>query len=107
MAAAKADRQVRRALVLQARNRDDGAAARFGLTASKKVGNAVARNRTRRRLRALAQEILSKHGQAGFDYVLIGRVYTRRLDWAALKRDLLSALRDVHKLAEGKGERPK
>jgi ribonuclease P protein component len=100
LAAAKADKQVRRGLVLQARTRkqDETSATpiRFGLTASKKTGNAVARNRIRRRLRALAQEVLPQHGQSGYDYVLIGRVHTAPRDWTALKKDLVSALRAIH-----------
>lgn len=97
LAAAQADKQVRRAMVVQARDRSDDGPPRFGLTASKKVGNAVARNRTRRRLRALAKEILPTHGQIGFDYVLIGRVHTRHLPWARLEKDLTSALSALHR----------
>ena len=105
LAAAKGVRQVRRGFVLQARNRQDDAAPRFGLTASKKVGNAVRRNRTRRRLRAAAQEILPQYGKAGFDYVLVGRVHTQGLDWRRLKGELKSALKAVHKLGDKADER--
>ena len=56
LAAAKADKEVRRGLIVQARARDKDEPSptpvRYGLTASKKIGNAVARNRARRRLRA-------------------------------------------------------
>lgn len=101
LAAAKAERAVRRGLVLQARCRDaaEPAAApiRFGLTASKKVGNAVMRNRTRRRLRELARQLLPLHGRPGYDYVLIGRVHTAPRDWRALAGDLKSALKSVHR----------
>ena len=105
LAVAKGDKQVRRGLVLQARQRDvdaqtDTAAdtvIRFGLTATKKIGNAVIRNRTRRRLRALAHEILSAHGQAGYDYVLIGRAATKHQTWDGLRTDLRSALKKLHK----------
>lgn len=106
LATAKGDRQVRRGFVLQARNRQDKAPPRFGLTASKKVGNAVMRNRTRRRLRAAAQEILPQYGHAGFDYVLVGRVHTRGLDWRRLKGELKSALKAIHKLGDRADERP-
>ena len=93
---------MRRGLVLQARThnpdtRINAAAIRFGLTATKKIGNAVIRNRTRRRLRALAHEILSAHGQPGYDYVLIGRVATKHRTWEGLRTDLRSALKKVHK----------
>lgn len=65
---------------------------RFGLTASKRVGNAVARNRARRRLRALAGELLPRGGQPGCDYVLIARVATTTRAYADLRRDLDQAL---------------
>ena len=113
LAVAKGDKQVRCGLVLQARQRDVNAktdldaasdptsdadtAIRFGLTATKKIGNAVIRNRTRRRLRVLAHEILSAHGQPGYDYVLIGRAATKHRTWDSLRTDLLSALKKLHK----------
>ena len=112
LAVAKGDKQVRRGLVLQARQRDVNAktdldaasdptsdadtAIRFGLTATKKIGNAVIRNRTRRRLRVLAHEILSAHGQPGYDYVLIGRAATKHRTWDGLRTDLRSALKKLH-----------
>ena len=65
---------------------------RYGLTVSKKVGNAVKRNRTRRRLRALAEEILPVYAKPAFDYVIIGRRYTDERDFESLKLDLKSAL---------------
>lgn len=99
LAVAKGDKQVRRGLVLQARARQpdtNDAAIRFGLTATKKIGNAVIRNRTRRRLRVLAREILSAHGQPGYDYVLIGRAATKHRTWDSLRTDLRSALTQLH-----------
>jgi len=66
---------------------------RFGLTASKKVGNAVARNRARRRLRALAQEVLPTKALPRHDYVLIARGETVVRPYADLKRDLVQALK--------------
>ena len=100
LAAAKAEKQVRRGLVLQARQRDPVEASptpiRFGLTATKKTGNAVMRNRIRRRLRALALEVLPQCGQSGYDYVLIGRVHTAPRPWDRLKKDLVSALKAIH-----------
>ena len=64
------------------------------------------RNRTRRRLRVLAHEILSAHGQPGYDYVLIGRAATKHRTWEGLRTDLRSALKKVHK-AEPKTESEK
>ena len=71
---------------------------------NQKIGNAVIRNRTRRRLRALAHEILSAHGQPGYDYVLIGRAATKHRTWEGLRTDLRSALKKVHKAEPKKAE---
>ncbi|MCU0882109.1 MAG: ribonuclease P protein component [Hyphomonadaceae bacterium] len=60
----------------------------FGLTASKKVGNAVARNRAKRRLRAAMKALLPVHGRAGFDYVAVARTATVSAPWPALLDDL-------------------
>ncbi len=92
-------------LVLQARRRpastgpatatgtDVGAErVRVGFTVSRKVGNAVRRNRARRRLRAAATEVLPEHGRAGCDYVLIGRAGTLDRRYADLIADLRTAL---------------
>ncbi len=112
LAVAKGNKQVRQGLVLQAISRKpdtriNATAIRFGLTATKKIGNAVIRNRTRRRLRALAHEILSAHGQPGYDYVLIGRAATKHRTWEGLRTDLRSALKKVHKAEPKKGESEK
>ena len=112
LAVAKGDKQVRQGLVLQARSRQpdigiNAADIRFGLTATKKIGNAVIRNRTRRRLRALAREILSAHGQPGYDYVLIGRAATKHRTWEGLRTDMRSALKKVHKAEPKKAESEK
>jgi len=60
--------------VLLVRDRADGdPAMRLGITVTKKIGNAVVRNRMKRRFRALAREILPQAGVSGADHVLIGR----------------------------------
>ena len=84
---------------LQGRNRrDERAEIRVGFTCSKKVGNAVARNRAKRRLREIARSILPLHGQPGWDYALIGRrEVTATRDFAALLSDLENALKRLHK----------
>ncbi len=79
-------------LVLQALKRQDDAPARLGFTVTKKVGNAVIRNRTRRRLKEAARLLLREQPVAGADLVLIGRDATRARDFAALQQDLRRAL---------------
>ncbi|MEM6940633.1 MAG: ribonuclease P protein component [Pseudomonadota bacterium] len=70
---------------------------RIGVTCSKKLGNAVVRNRAKRRLRALAQAILPNAGRPGHDYVLVGRVgATITRPFAQLQQDLQDALLKVH-----------
>ena len=97
LSAAKARRQGTAGFLLQARRRGDDGPARIGYTCSKKIGNAVARNRAKRRLRAIAREILPDLAQAGWDYVLIGRPgATATRDFADMCRDLTYALRKVH-----------
>ena len=79
-------------LVLQALARNDNQPARLGFTVTKKVGNAVIRNRTRRRLKEAALLLLREQPVAGVDLVLIGRDATRGRDFAALQADLRRAL---------------
>jgi ribonuclease P protein component len=68
-----------------------------GFTASKKVGNAVMRNRAKRRLRALAREVLAQEARPGWDYVLVARpAATVERSFAGLVEDLRLALGRVH-----------
>ena len=80
-------------LVLQALARDDEAPARLGFTVTRKVGNAVVRNRTKRRLREAARLVLREQVLVGVDLVLIGREGTRRRDFPALVDDIARAMR--------------
>ena len=66
---------------------------RVGFTASRKVGNAVQRNRARRRLRAVAQQVLEQHAEPGTDFVLIARPATIERDYQALVGDLVAGLK--------------
>jgi ribonuclease P protein component len=79
-------------VVLQALPRQDGEAARLGFTVTKKVGNAVVRNRTRRRLKEAARLLLAQRPVAGVDLVLIGRDSTRKRNFIALQGDIRRAL---------------
>ena len=68
---------------------------RVGFTVSRKVGNAVTRNRMRRRFRELARQIVPEHGYAGSDHVMIGRAGGIERDFALLKQEFERALRRV------------
>lgn len=100
--AASAYRQGTAGFLLQARDRGEaeggaGGAIRVGFTCSKKIGNAVTRNRAKRRLRAIAREVLPRRARPGWDYVLVGRPGTTvSRDHAAMLADLEGALDRVH-----------
>lgn len=109
--AAARSKWVTRGLILQARRRkprgdasprrpapreaEGKDAVRVGFTVSRKVGNAVQRNRARRRLCAVADEVLPECGEPGYDYVLIGRSGTLDRRYADLVADLRRAVRKV------------
>ena len=79
--------------VLLVRPRDDAdETMRIGYTVTKKIGNAVVRNRMKRRFRALARDLMSDLGIAGADHVLIGRAGGIERDYASLANELKRAL---------------
>jgi ribonuclease P protein component len=91
-AAAKGRKAPTSGLVLQALARDDQGPAKVGFTVTKKIGNAVIRNRTRRRLKEAARLVLADQPVSGVDLVLIGREGTRAREFTALQQDLRRAL---------------
>ncbi len=86
-------------LILQARPHGTGdktgTGFRIGYTVSRKVGNAVRRNRAKRRLRAVAGQVLPLHAKTGHDFVLIGRQATLKRGYRALAGDLETALKKL------------
>ena len=79
--------------VLLIRDRADGdPAKRVGFTVTKKIGNAVVRNRMKRRLRALAREVIAPQGAAGSDHILIGRAGGVERDFETLRGELAKAV---------------
>lgn len=100
LAANRARKTAMPGFVLQARARpadDRPNAIRVGFTCSKKVGNAVARNHAKRRLRAAVHKILHTDARKGWDYILIGRKEaTSTLPFEVLCRDLKQALQKIH-----------
>ena len=78
---------------------------RIGLTATKKIGNAVTRNRARRRMRALARSHLVPIAQPGTDYVLIARHDTVNADWQDMAKGLQKAIRYLHRTINRGGTR--
>lgn len=98
--AARGRKYAARGLVLQMWRRDAGEKnkdPRVGFTVTRRVGNAVVRNRIKRRLRAAADEVITEDGLPGRDYVLIGRAATLKRDYNDLLEDLRIALHMVHK----------
>jgi ribonuclease P protein component len=74
-------------------------AFRVGFTVSKKVGNAVVRNRVRRRLREIARQVIPAQARADLDYVLVGRQAALARDFGQMRQDLVEALKRLKALA--------
>ena len=97
---AKGSKAVRAGLVLQARRRDDSLHCGAGFTATRKIGNAVIRNKAKRRLKSAMRLLLPLHGRPGYNYVFIARAATPDREWLLLLDDVKTALIS---LATGKG----
>ena len=100
LAANKGLRNAKTGFVLLTRP-NGGEGVRYGITVTKKIGNAVVRNRMKRRFRELLRGALPEHGLADHDHVLIGRAGGVERDFTALAKDLVSAL---ERAGEGKGD---
>lgn len=103
--AATGQKWVAPGLIVQVRKRTFGETntndARIGFTVSRKVGNSVKRNRVRRRLKAAAADIMTKHAQGGTDFVIIGRKSTLKRPFTALIADMTMALKKLRTYREG------
>jgi ribonuclease P protein component len=96
LAANSAKRAANGGFVLLVRDRGDAdSTMRLGVTVTKKIGNAVVRNRMKRRFRALARETLPKLGVNGADHVMIGRASGIERNFALLRQDLTKALEKI------------
>jgi ribonuclease P protein component len=102
LAAASGTKTSAAAFLLQARKRADEGPVRFGFTVSKKVGNAVERNRIRRRLQEMVRLAAGKRTRSGHDYVLIGRRAALKVPFERMAKDFDVALRRVHAGRNGK-----
>ena len=96
VAAAKSLYQAQTSLVLQFRDRKDAGGPRIGFTCTKKLGNAVTRNRIKRRLKEAARLAVSDLALSGADYVVIGRSVAENRPFELLQSDLISAMQRLH-----------
>lgn len=82
-------------LFLQKVKRNDKKIPRYGVTASKKIGIAVERNRAKRRIRHAIKEVLPKYGKNGYDYVVLATIKTNKVSWKTVLNDLEKAFREI------------
>ena len=81
--------------IIQFYNRADDLEPRYGITATKKIGNAIKRNKAKRRIRNLVKDLLPKYGKNGYDYVFIAKENLIDEDWEVLKEESTSVLKDL------------
>lgn len=104
-AAARGAKAPAGAFILQARAREDAGAIRVGFTVSRQVGNAVERNRVRRRLREVVRLAPVAGFRQGHDYVLIGRRAALATPFGDMVRQFDAALSRIHAVAAAGRER--
>lgn len=78
---------------------------RVGFTVTRRVGNAVVRNRAKRRLRAAAAEVFPRLGRSGTDYVVIGRLGTLERPFPDLMKDLEQAITRLDRKGPGRSSK--
>lgn len=93
LAARAGEKRRGRLFLLETRERGDGGEPRFGMTVTKKVGNAVVRNRIRRRLREVVRVGVADDMKAGSDYVIVARRDVLNAPFASLKAELSLRIR--------------
>ncbi len=103
LSAAKGARIQAGSFTLQARDRRDRSLPRVGFTITKKTGNAVERNRIRRRLRAALGGVVPRSGRAGFDYVIVARRQALTVPFDAMIAEFERALARLHERKSGPG----
>ncbi|MBX7492108.1 ribonuclease P protein component [Qipengyuania sp. 1NDW9] len=86
---------------------NDGQGKRYGITVTKKIGNAVVRNRMKRRFRELLWAALPEAGLADHDHILIGREGGVERDFAKMREELAAALARASKGEGDRARRPR
>ena len=81
-------------LIIQFYNRKDTSGPRYGITASKKIGNAIKRNKAKRRIRHLIKNLLPKYGKNGYDYVFVAKEKVIDSPWDSLLQETKIILKD-------------
>ena len=80
--------------VIQFYNRNDSSDPRYGITATKKIGNAIKRNKAKRRIRSLVKDLLPKYGKNGYDYVFVAKEKVIDSPWDSLLQETKIILKD-------------
>ena len=93
--ASKSKFLVSESFILQFHNRKDTKEPRYGITVTKKIGNASKRNKVKRRIRHLIKDFLPKYGKNGYDYVFIAKENLISENWDKLKLESISVLKEL------------